>query len=147
MKTIGSWGCLLTVYNIMARYWNLCNDTPDEYLARMKAAGAMSGPYLLPAALRTAHPNQVAYDGFLPRTDANMRPKIRQWLNEGKPVPARVDFNPGTSQWDQHWVLLIGWYGEEFYMADPWHGDIALVSSRYNITGSDIIEAIFYRLS
>lgn len=147
MKTIGNWGCLLVTYLVMARYWQLCDDKPDEYLVRMREAGAMSGPFILPAALKTTHPGEVVYDGFLPRTDANMRNKIRQWLNGGRPVPARVDFNPATPQWEQHWVLLIGYEGETFWMADPWYGDVEIVNNRYGIAGSDILEAIFYRLN
>jgi hypothetical protein len=57
-----------------------------------------------------------------------------------------VDFDPADSDFDQHWVLVIGYEGEtDFYMMDPWHGDIATVNSRYPIAGSDVLEAIFYR--
>jgi hypothetical protein len=43
-------------------------------------------------------------------------------------------------------VLIVGYEGDsEFYMMDPWHGDIVTVNSRYGIPGSDILEALFYR--
>ena len=143
MKTIGTWGCLLVAYNNQARYLRLCEDTPPQFLGRMRATGAMSGPYLLPGALATAFPGSVRYDGYMIRSDA-MRGKIRQYVDRLLPVPARVDFNPATGQWEQHWVLIIGYNADDWLIADPWHGDVVLASQRYNITGDDVLEALFY---
>jgi hypothetical protein len=144
-KTIGNWGCLLVAYTSMANYMNLAGDTPSQMNGRMVAAGAFSGQYMLPAALRTAFPNGVTYHGFKPRSDAAMKPTIAAYLAEGIPVPARVDFNPSTPQWEQHWVLLVGQTPNDWLMMDPWHGDVQSVSARYGIAGDDILEAIFYR--
>lgn len=144
-KTIGNWGCLLVAYNCLARYWGLTTRLPDAENAHYVSAGAFSAQYIQPAALRTAYPDAVVYDGYLTRDSAAMRPKIREWLDKGWPVPCRVDFSPATAQWEQHWVLIVGYVGEtDFWMADPWHGDIAIVNSRYAIAGSDVLEAIFY---
>lgn len=143
-KTIGNWGCLLVAYNMMARFWELTSRLPDAENDHYVAMGCFDNQYVKPAALRTAYPAKVDYDGYLKRDNPTMRPKIREWLDAGRPVPAQVDFNPATGQWEQHWVLLIGWYDEEFYMADPWHGDITTVNSRYPIPGSDVLQAIFY---
>lgn len=145
-KTIGNWGCLLVAYNIQARYWGLTNRLPGSENAHFVSMGAFSNQFIQPAALRTAYPESVAYDGFLGRESSAMRPKIREWIDNGWPVPCRVDFDPTDSDFDQHWVLVIGYIGEtDFYMADPWHGDIEMVNDRYPIAGSDILEAIFYR--
>ena len=144
-KTIGNWGCLLVAYNMLARYWNITDRFPGAENAHYVSVGAFSNQYIQPAALRTAYPNQVAYDGYLTRDSSAMRPKIREWIDNGWPVACRVDFIPSTAQWDQHWVLVNGYIGDtDFYMADPWHGDIAVVNDRYPIAGSDILEAIFY---
>ena len=144
-KTIGNWGCLLVAYNMLARYWNITDRFPGAENAHYVSVGAFSAQYIQPAALRTAYPNQVAYDGYLTRDSSAMRPKIREWIDNGWPVACRVDFIPSTAQWDQHWVLVNGYIGDtDFYMADPWHGDIAVVNDRYPIAGSDILEAIFY---
>lgn len=145
-KTIGNWGCLLVAYNSLARFWGLTTRLPDAENAHYVSAGAFSAQFIKPAALRTAYPNSVAYDGYLTRESDAMRSKIRQWVDDGWPVPCRVDFNPATGQWEQHWVLVVGYIGDtDFYMMDPWHGDIAIVNDRYAIPGSDILEAIFYR--
>lgn len=145
-KTIGNWGCLLTAYNIQARFWGLTDRLPDAENAHYVSVGAFNAQFIQPAALRTAYPDQVAYDGFLTRDSAAMRPKIREWIDNGWPVACQVDFVPATAQWDQHWVLVIGYIGDtDFYMADPWHGDVAVVNDRYPIVGSDILQAIFYR--
>lgn len=145
-KTIGNWGCLLVAYNMLAQFWNLTERMPDAENAHYVAMGCFVNQYIQPAALRTAYPNNVQYDGYLNRDSDQMRPKIREWLDAGRPVAARVDFNPLTPQWEQHWVLLIGWFGEDFWMADPWYGDVEVVNNRYAIAGSDVLEAIFYTL-
>ena len=145
-KTIGNWGCLLTAYNIQARFWGLTDRLPDAENAHYVSKGCFNAQFIQPGALRTAYPDQVIYDGFLTRDSAAMRPKIREWIDNGWPVACQVDFVPATAQWDQHWVLVIGYIGEtDFYMADPWHGDVAVVNDRYPIAGSDILQAIFYR--
>lgn len=142
-KTIGNWGCLLVSYNVLANYLKLTNELPPAHMTRMRNAGAMSGPYMLPAALRTAFPNDITYLGYEERGD-NLNARIRTSIDKGMPVPARVDFNPATGQWEQHWVLITGYTSSDFLMADPWLGDTALLSSRYNISGNDVLEGIFY---
>lgn len=142
-KTIGSWGCLLVAYNMFANYLKLTNELPPAHMTRMKNAGAMSGPYLLPAALRTAFPNDITYLGHEGQ-GTGLNNRIKASIDRGYPVPARVDFNPATGQTEQHWVLITGYTATDFWCADPWYGDIALLSTRYNITGNDVLEGIFY---
>jgi hypothetical protein len=145
-KTIGNWGCLLVVYNALARYWGISDYNPAAENDYFVDQGAFVDQYIVPGALQIAYSNAVSYDGFQTRENHTMRPKIREWIDKGRPVPARVDFNPATPQWEQHWVLIVGYEGDsEFYMMDPWHGDIVTVNSRYGIAGSDILEALFYR--
>jgi hypothetical protein len=144
-KTIGNWGCLLVAYNMMARYLDITSRLPGEENMHYTQAGAFTGPFIQAGALKTAYPTAVNYNGYKTRGDSAMRPKIREWIDQGIPVPARVDFDPATAQWEQHWVLLVGYKGDaEFWMADPWMGDIERVNKRYPISGSDILEAIFY---
>lgn len=147
VKTIGNYGCLLCAYNSLASYWKLCTDTPDRFLTRMKNAGAMTGPYLNPGALRTAFPTKVTYLGYETRSTL-LNARIRASISRGIPVPARVDFKPATpDQFEQHWVLIVGYTDTDFIMADPWHGDVQPVSLRYGIAGDDILEGIFYELT
>jgi hypothetical protein len=56
-----------------------------------------------------------------------------------------VDFKPQTPQWEQHWVLLVGYEGEDFYMNDPWTGlEGVKVNNYYGIGGSDLLECLYY---
>jgi len=144
--TIGKFGCLMVAYNVMGRHMGLTARHPDlenDHFVRM---GAFSAQFIQPGALRTAYPSRVEYHSYMTRGNPQMRQKVREWLDAGIPVPARVDFHPDTLPEDQHWVLLVGYTGDaEFWMMDPWVGDIATVNSRYGIVGSDVLEAIFYK--
>lgn len=143
-KTIGNWGCLLTAYNMFANYWKLCTDNPGQFNTRLVNAGAFSAQYIQPGALKTAFPNDVEYYGYLGRGDA-LNARVREYIDNKIPVPARVDFIPNTSQWDQHWVLVIGYSDTDFYVADPWYGDKVWLSKRYAIAGNDLLEGLFYK--
>ena len=145
-KTIGNWGCLLVVYNMMAAYYELTEQLPGTYNIHMLSAGAFVGQYLKPGALQAAHPGNISYEGFLNRDNNRMIPKIGEWLNAGKPVPARVDFNPSTEAWEQHWVLLLEERGDDYLMADPWTGKTGLLSEAYDVPGVDVLEALFYQM-
>lgn len=145
-KTIGNWGCLLTGLTVMGQYLNLTDRMPDAENDHYVMMGAFSAQYIQPGALKTAYPSEVEYHGYMTRGNSEMRPKIREWLDMGIPVPARVDFHPDTLPQDQHWVLLVGYKGDtDFWMMDPWVGDITTVNSRYGIVDSDVLEAIFYK--
>lgn len=112
----------------------------------MVSMRCFSDQYLLPAAFRTAHPDEVYYNGWLPKSSPLLRPRIGNYLANKELVPARVDFRPDTSAWEQHWVLLIEEVGDDYMMVDPWTGKIGLLSETYNIVGDDVLEAIFYQL-
>ena len=150
-KTIGSWGCLLVSYNAVARFWELCPDDPPAFMQRMRDAGAMSGPYVLAGALATTFPGKVKYVGYEGRNPA-LRQNIINHIDAGKPVFARVDFNTATTEFDQHWIVLVGYTADDYLMIDPWpypsDSQPVTVSSRYNIPGPDnnILEAIYYEL-
>ncbi len=144
-KTIGNWGCLLVVYNMMANYYELTDADPRAYNKHMLSSGVFSGPYLVPAAFQTAHSADIIYEGFYNRDQNLMLSKIYIWLNSGKPVPARVDFNPDTAMWEQHWVLLLEDHDGDYKIADPWTGKTGLLSEVYDVPGVDVLEAIFYQ--
>lgn len=144
-KTIGSWGCLLVAYNMMARYLGLTEMLPPAFNDHFVETGAMSRQFTLDGALATAYPDRVEYGGYLTRADneTGMQLKIEESLKAGIPVPAEVDFVPQTAERDQHWVLIIGIKDGAYMMVDPWYGDIGPLS-RY---GSETpIQAVFYTL-
>jgi hypothetical protein len=145
-KRIGNFGCLLVCYSEAAIYYGLFADTPDAFLTRAQDAGAMSGPYTNAGALQTIFPDNIIYHGNLGRGE-ELNNLTRSYIDLGKPVLARVDFIPETGQLDQHWVLVIGYTEEDdFIIADPWHGDEVLLSTRYNISGRDLLEGLFYSM-
>jgi hypothetical protein len=144
-RIIAGWGCLLVAYNMQAHYFGLTDAMPDAFNSMMVNVGAFNGPFLRPGALAMLYPGAIDYQGFKTRDNSTMRSQIRQWIDNGWPVPCRVDFDPTDSDFDQHWVLVVGYQGDtDFWMADPWHGDVELVNNRYPIAGSDILEALFY---
>jgi hypothetical protein len=155
-KTIGNWGCLLVVYNMLAIDYRLTEMNPSTYNLMMTAAGGFIGPYLQNGAFAKAHSDDIVYEGWLPRDNSRMLDKIEDYLLSGRPVPARVDFRPSTAAWEQHWVLLLTpvstptdsspFYYNDYLMADPWTGEQGLLSEVYDISGVDVLEALFYKL-
>jgi len=145
-KTIGNYGCLLVAYNMQARFLKLTGFLPDEFNPHMVQAGAFKDQYLKAGALQIAYPARVTYQDYKTRSDPAMLPMIRQYLDDGWPVPCQVDFRPSTEAWEEHWVLIVGYTPDDFYMADPWTGKIGLVSEVYDISGDDLLAALFYKL-
>jgi hypothetical protein len=147
-KTIAEWGCLLCVYNALGEYWGLtAGREPNGENEWYKARGAFVGNNLISMAMSQAYP-RVANHGWLPRGDA-MHIMTQGYLARGIPVPARVDFRPTTPQWEQHWVMLVGYDAarNDYLMNDPWTGQTAVyVSDFYGIAGSDILECLYYTL-
>ena len=144
-KTIGNWGCLLTVYTMMSNFLGITDQwTPAQANEHFIRTGALSQQYTVSGALKVAFPKAVNYDGFKERSDPTMTATIEKYLKMGIPVPARVDFKPSTQAWEQHWVLLVRSSGGVFWAADPWHGDIVNLADRYGIPGIDVTSAIFY---
>lgn len=146
VKTLGNWGCLDVAYTMLAKQMGVSTFTPDQMWAHFKAKGATSGPNLLAGALATAFPDKVKYEGHQQR-GAGLHERIMRHLDGGVTVPARVDFVPATpNQREQHWVLIDGYdpVSGRFRICDPWHGDEVWADERYDITGDDILEALFY---
>lgn len=147
-KTIAQWGCLLCAYNALAEYWDISEGRvpygENEYY---KAKGGFSGSDLVSMAMSKVY-SQVKNEGWLTRDNPLMNTRTRDYLSRGIPVPARVDFNPGTPNWEQHWVLLVGYDAARGYlMNDPWTGKTAVyVSDYYGIAGDDVLECIYYYL-
>jgi hypothetical protein len=108
-KTLCQWGCLLTAYHMLAKHWGI--DDGRDLLAENAfyvERGAFSGHNLVSMAMSKAYP-AVKNEGWLTRDSGRMHVKTLEYLERGIPVPARVDFKPETPQWEQHWVLLVGY--------------------------------------
>lgn len=144
-ETIGSFGCLFVDYVVMAQFLGLDDRTLLQVHEHFKQAGSFSAQYLRNGAFRIAYPDALDYNGYRVRTDSQMEPVIRAYLDDGLPVAARVDFVPETSGREQHWVVLIGYDGDDYVIADPWTGTIGMLSEVYGIAGVDVLEAVYYR--
>jgi hypothetical protein len=119
---------------------------PRSYNIYMEDEGCFNAQYLVNGALQKAHPLSVEYDGYLTRTSPDMVARIYGYIADGLPVPARVDFVPGTGDvFEQHWVLIVGVTDNDYYIADPWTGEVDLLSNVYGIPGIDVLEALFYK--
>ncbi|MBP8055071.1 MAG: hypothetical protein KA314_04485 [Chloroflexi bacterium] len=146
VKTLGNWGCLTVAYCMLAKQIGVSSLDPAQMWAHFKAKGATSGPNLLAAALETAFLDKVNYLGHQER-EPGLIDRILNHIDSGYTVPARVDFIPATpDQWEQHWVLIRGYDPStgRLRICDPWHGDEVWVDERYDITGDDVLEALFY---
>ena len=148
VKTICSYGCLLTAYTMLARYWGI-NDNryPDGENDYYITNNGFNAQYLVGLAMSKVYPN-VKNDGWLWRGE-EMHSKTQEYLSKNIPVCARVDFKPETDAWDQHWVLLVGYddVRDDYLMNDPWTGKKGVyVSDYYGIDGSDVLECIYYTL-
>lgn len=161
-KTYGAWGCLIASYYNMARYLNLYNAgdltkfvdkaikdramyrVDDQYGLRYNTAAH---------ALRTMFPNAVSGGNWLTHKDEGMEEAIRASIRSGMPVPVHVDIDPSTPRIDQHWPLVVGYQMQSdgstrYLMLDPYSLDPKpeFLDERYDIPGTDIREAIFYKL-
>ena len=148
-ESIGTWFCLGVCYTILANHWRLDgrnNWTPPEMHERLISCGKMArgrAP-MGGMALTAAFPEQVKDSGYDASASQRMVLKIIDYLERGVPVIARVDFYPQTRDHEQHWVVLIGRTDDDWWMIDPWTGEIGLVSAHYDIAGSDVLEALFF---
>lgn len=72
-----------------------------------------------------------------PLTQAQMN-QIREAINKGYPVFLQIDTIPSTSALDEHWVLAIGYDGDDFIIQDPWDGAEKRITS-WGVTPQKLI--------
>lgn len=118
--TIGSHGCLVTSLSM------LIGKTPDQVNQILKDNGgflAGGGLFIWGKASvlgLTCQYTSSSYSG--PVTDLGVT-KAKEYLDQGFPLIAEVDFNPATVAEEQHYVVVVGYDGEDFIMNDPWTKD------------------------
>jgi hypothetical protein len=117
--TIGSHGCLITCLSM------LTNRTPDTTNQILQSSGGFvsgGGLFIWNACANLGLKQTYLspkWDG--PVTDFGVT-KAKELIDAGNPLLCEVDFNPSTIGEDMHFVLVIGYEGENFTMADPWTG-------------------------
>lgn len=118
--TIGLYGCLITALGMYI------NDQPNNINQKLKANGgfsAGSGDFVWSkSTVLGLTPTYISprYDG-IPVTSQGLS-KMKELLDAGFPLLTEIDFNPSTNGEEMHFVLVIGYEGNEFFIADSWTG-------------------------
>lgn len=117
--SIGNYGCLITCLAMQV------NKTPDQVNQILKDNGGFtsgSGNLIWSKTAVLGLNNTYtspAWDG--PVTAQGIQ-KAKDYLDQGYPLITEVDFNPNTTTPDQHFVNVVGYEGDEFFIDDPWTG-------------------------
>jgi len=80
-----------------------------------------SGQIFTPNALTTAQMDQ-----------------IKKTVDKKYPVFLCIDTIPATSGLDEHWILIIGYDGDDFIVFDPWDGQVKRITS-WGVKPQDLI--------
>lgn len=158
--TIGKNGCLVCsvasgLTDMGVEIYGLPPDPPqlNRWLARNKGftapAGSSQRNLFVFDSLRALGVKMVDY------FDARSRPAPAERL---EPVLARehqfaviqVDFAPGGSAAEQHWVRAISWHDEDILIMDPWitgPSQEATLMTRYALPSWDTMARAIYRLA
>lgn len=151
-KTIGEWGCLLVCLAMTANALGKTSD-PLTLQERLLDNQGFLDLYLTRwDALSQAY-QDVVYDGRL-ESPPDLLERINSSLARGVPVPVHVDMTRDTpyTEFDQHWVLIVGRDGDDYRINDPWllPAQEASFMERYGQAGrslrESIIAALFYRV-
>ncbi len=118
--SIGNYGCLITCFGMYL------DKTPDNINQILKDNGGFeNGGNFIWSKCNALGLNQVYVS---PRYDGPVSPqgltKMKELLENNFPLACEIDFNPSTPSNEMHFVLVIGFEGDEFFIADPWTGEI-----------------------
>jgi len=150
--TIGRWGCMMTCLTMTANSYGY-SITPDQFnLLMVQRGGFVNGYFTSWSALSAVYPDIV----FVSKMDiggGNIVGRIDEFLQAARPVPVMVDTTPQTaySDVDQHWVLVLGRNGEDYWVNDPidLSGTPVSLLGRYGRPGGGLTDAVrsalFYR--
>lgn len=149
--SIGRWGCMMTSFAMLASTMGH-PVTPAELNNLMVQRGGYMNGYLTRWNALQVVFGDLFFDGKVDQSQA-MLDRIDACLKTGRPVPVLVDLSPATtySDNDQHWVLVVGRNGEDYWMNDPieYTAGPTLLVKRYGKSGGRLLDAvrsaIFYR--
>lgn len=145
-STLGGYGCLVTCLAMLAKYYGKDTD-PDRLNTALKNINGFANGNLY-----------KWYEGItklytdvtitklqncpnpLTTTDFNA---IKAEIDAGRPVILQVDFIPATSTVDMHFVLLVGYEGDTYWVNDPWYGDKANLT-RYGDPKITVQQYVFH---
>lgn len=143
--TIGDYGCLLTCVAMVVTYFGH-EETPatlDDHL--IQSNGFANGNLFVWGAIPNIY-KDIAYQGQTQTPDAlsqGQMQKIKDALDKGFPVILQIDTVPATAAFDEHWILAIGYDGDDFIVQDPWDGATKRITS-WGIAPQKLIYAFAY---
>jgi len=128
----GKAGCYVTAVAMILSLAGY-EDDPPTVAAKLREAGCFSGALLTqPEKIPTAYP-LMRYDGTVQwhSVAADME-RFRAEI-EKCPCIIEADFVPPTAEFNQHFVLCLGWAddGKDLLIADPWDGTRTKLLERY----------------
>jgi len=118
-STIGAIGCLTVDAAMICCYFGHM-ETPESLANKMKTVGGYQGNLWVWTKLSQLYPDMQftkfpqASDIVDPLTDAQMN-EIREAIDKGYPVFIKIE----TSVIPEHWVLAVGYNGDDLQVANP----------------------------
>lgn len=140
--TIGSVGCLMCDATMAVSYYGF-KETPLTFNEKMTQNGGYDKGNLL---IWSAVPRLFAglkYSGQWSNSQALTQAQmdqIRGAIDKGYPVFLQIDTIPSTSGLDEHWILAVGYDGDDFIIQDPWDGAEKRITS-WGVTAQKLIWA------
>ena len=124
--TIGAYGCYLTALCMLLRFKGFTYSVP-ELNERLKKNGGFAKDLINPSGVLNVLGINWKYerkDWELVKANIDV---IRELIDSGYPVIAKVDFNPNTRAIEGHFVLINGYVltnGKitDLWCIDPWTG-------------------------
>lgn len=137
--TIGSHGCVITSMCMIATYYGH-KIWPNELDNILTDRGMYyDGNLFINGSITKIFPD-VKFDKvtFCETTPAPVA-EIKKYLDGGKPVVVAL-INQGI----RHYVLVVGYEGDEIYVNDPWQGDRVAINDRWGDPSSKILQINFF---
>lgn len=137
--TIGSHGCVITSMAMLSTYYNhpiLPNEIDDILTDRNLY---YDGNLFVNGSITKIFPD-IVFDNvlFCESTPAPID-KIKAYLDNGKPcVVALINFGI------RHYVLVVGYEGNNIYVNDPWQGDQVAINDRWGDPAVKILQINFF---
>ncbi len=142
--SISRWGCMMTCFAMTASSMGNVIDPAQLNELMVQRGGYVNGYFTSWSALQNVFSN-IVFDGKFDQTP-DMISRIDANLQAGRPVPVLVDLSPSNaySDADQHWVLVVGRNGEDFWINDPIDYTMGPISlrGRYGRSGGSLKDAI-----
>lgn len=143
--TIGDYGCLVTCIAMVCTYFGH-EETPSTLNDKLKNNGGFANGNLFVWGAITNIYRDIMYQGQVQTPDAltsAQMQKIKDTLDKGYPVIVQIDTVPATTSFDEHWILAIGYDGDDFIIQDPWDGATKRITS-WGIAPQKLIYAFAY---